>query len=73
MPHKPQKLRGSTPTVHKTDRREHDLGKRIADTCLVDITHSSVRSVAKQVGIPSNTLSKVRMEGVEHAKEDVDN
>lgn len=69
IPRKPQKFRVSKPTVHGTDRREHDLGKRIAATCLVEIAHNSVTSAAKQVGIPKNTLSCIRRKAVEHAKE----
>ena len=69
MSQKPQKLRVSKPTVHKTDRKKCDLGKHVAATCSIKITHNSVTSAAKQVGIPLSTLSRIRKNAVEHAKE----
>ena len=42
MPRKPRKFCVSKPTFHKIDRREHNLGKRNAATCLVKIAHNSV-------------------------------
>lgn len=69
MPRKPQKFRVSKPSIHKTDRREHGLEKRVVGTCLVEIAHNSVTSAAKEVGIPASTLSKIRKKAVTHAKE----
>lgn len=69
MPWKPQKFCVSKPTVHKTARKEHNIGKRVAATCLVEIAHNLVTSAAKQVGIPANTFSYICKKAVEHAKE----
>ena len=72
MSRKPQKFCVSKPTIHKTDKTEHDLGKRISATCLVKIVHYSVTSAAKQVGVPSNTLFKIRKKAVEHIQDGID-
>ena len=69
MPWKPQKFYVSKPTVRKTDKREHNLGKRITGTYLVKIAHNSVIFVAKQVDIPANIFFYICKKAIEHAKE----
>lgn len=69
MAQKPQKFCVNKPSVRKIDKREHGLEKRVAGTCLVEITHNLVTSAAKKIGIPASTLLKIRKKAVTHAKE----
>lgn len=69
MPQKPQKFCVSKPTVYRIDKREHNIGKRIAATCLIEIAYNLITSAAKQVSISPSTFFKICKRNVKHAKE----